>query len=275
MRVYTFAVIGLILVISAGTFLSKDQVSAETITLASTTSLDNSGFYDYILPKFLEETGIDVRVIAVGTGRALSIASKGDADLVLVHDEVSEREFVAQGHGTNHRTFMYNYYILVGGKNDPARIFGIKDILQAFQEIERSEAPFISRGDDSGTHKKEQSLWHLAGIQEDQKKDWYIEAGSGMGATLNMTNQLRAYTLTDSATWIHFKNRSNLESFVQNVPPLVNPYSIILVNPAKHPNVHHAEAKIFSDWLVKGNGAQWIEAFRLEGIQLFHRLTDG
>ncbi len=272
MRIYALAGISLGLIIAAAVSLVSDDATSRSITLASTTSVDNSGFYSYVLPKFSEETGIGVRVIAVGTGRALNIAGKGDADLVLVHDEQSEHEFVARGDGIERRTFMYNYYILVGDKNDPAEIAATKDISSALRKIAQGRIPFISRGDNSGTHKKELSLWRFADIQVNSKyHHWYIEIGNSMGAALNMANELRAYTLSDSATWFSFKNRANLKVLVENIPPLINPYSVVLVNPKKHPHVHYRDAKIFADWLVDGNGAQWIEAFRFEGIKLFQR----
>lgn len=273
MRIYAFAGIGFGLIVAIIAFMSGGEKTARTVTLASTTSVDNSGFYDFILPKFRDETGIDVRVIAVGTGRALNIASKGDADLVLVHDKESEQEFVAAGNGVKHRSFMYNHYILVGDKNDPAGIAGGKDILLALRKIMQERRTFLSRGDASGTHKKELSLWQMLGIQVDPRKySWYVENGNGMGATLNMANEMRAYTLSDTATWVTFKNRSNLRALVQDVPLLLNPYSVILTNPLKHANVRYVEAQAFADWLVEGNGSYLIEAFRLDGVQLFHYL---
>ena len=263
MRIYQVPGILLILCLL---FVNAD---ARVIRLASTTSADNSGLYEYLLPEFSKQTGLQVHVIAVGTGRALNIASRGDVDLLVVHDKESELQFVKEGNGIQRKTFMRNNYIIVGPVSDPARIAGMDDIARALQRIADSSMRFISRGDNSGTHKREQILWQLIGGAPDTDQNWYIEVGSGMGQTLNIANQMGAYTLSDSSTWVSFNNRDNLKILVQNQPALDNPYSVILVNPKKHPHVYYAGAKKFSDWLTSPVGLSLIENFRVSGVQLF------
>ena len=243
------------------------------VTLASTTSTDNSGLYDYLLPRFTAETGVVVRVIAVGTGRALSIGGRGDADVLVVHDPESEREFVAAGHGVARVPFMYNDFVVVGPRADPAGARTSSDVLDGMRLIARSRSPFVSRGDDSGTHKKELRLWHAAGIAPGAAA-WYREAGAGMGAVLNLANELPAYTLTDRATWISFDNRGELALLIENQPPLYNPYSVILVNPRRHPTVNHDGAERFAKWLTSPRARALIAAYRVRGVQLFHPLAE-
>jgi len=245
------------------------------VTLASTTSTDNSGLYDYLLPKFTADTGIRVRVIAVGTGRALSIGRRGDADLLIVHDRESELEFVADGHGVARVPFMYNDYVLVGPRADPGGLRAAGDVVHAMRLIARGRRPFISRGDDSGTHKKELQLWRAAGLAPGAADVWYREAGAGMGAVLNLANELVAYTLTDRSTWVSFNNRAALALLVENQPPLHNPYSAILVNPQKHPAVNHRAARRLVEWLTSRRGLDWIDNYRLRGVRLFHPLRGG
>lgn len=257
------------LVLSMSAFAEQPQ---QSLILASTTSLENSGLYRYILPHFLKQTGIRVKVIPVGTGRALSIASRGDADVVIVHDERSELHFVIQGHGIERRTFMYNYYILVGPVEDPRKISATQNILLGFDRIAREQQLFVSRGDQSGTHKKELALWDIIGLQISPKTSWYKEVGGGMGATLNIANELGAYTITDTATWHSFKRRSHLAIIVAD-GSLLNPYSVILVNPQKHPGVNYPAAKVFLDWISQGAGAKLIDQFRFEKMKLFHLLA--
>ena len=242
------------------------------IVLASTTSADNSGLYDYLLPKFTAETGIEVAVIAVGTGQAIKIGERGDADVLIVHDPSSERAFVESGHGIGRHTFMYNDYVLVGPKPSPEKMRRYRDasIAEVMAAIATQRELFISRGDDSGTHKKELSLWALIGLSPHPSGDWYREAGAGMGTVLNIANELLAYTLSDRATWISFNNRSDLAIIKENVPPLHNPYSIIRINPAKHPHINHRAARRFSDWLRSPSGLAWIAQFRVKGVQLFY-----
>lgn len=240
------------------------------ITLSSTTSTDNSGLLDYLIPRFKEKTGVDVRVIAVGTGRALLLGERGDADLVLVHHKTSEEKFVEKGFGIERRDVMYNDFVVVGPKQDPANIKNVNQALKAFKLIHKHKAPFVSRGDNSGTHKKELELWSLADIDVQQYSGtWYREAGAGMGTTLNIANGMNAYVLTDRGTWLSFKNRDELALLFENDPPLFNQYGVILVNPERHPHIKHKQAKLFSDWLTSNEGQQAIAEFTLEGQQLF------
>lgn len=224
--------------------------------------------YEYLLPQFREDTGIEVRVIAVGTGRALNIGRRGDADLVIVHDEDLELAFVKEGYGVGRRPLMYNEYILIGPRADPAGAGGAASIVGAFDVIARAQARFVSRGDDSGTHKQERALWRRAATGTPDAK-WYIESGNGMGATLQMAKELGGYTLSDKATWLSFGNKRGLALILGDRPPLKNIYSIILVNPQRHPEVRHAEARKLSDWLLSGRGRRMIADFRLDGRPLF------
>jgi len=252
------------------TALSTAGAGDSYITLSSTTSTDNSGLLDYLIPKFKDKTGIDVRVIAVGTGRALQLGERGDADLVLVHHRTSEKTFVENGFGLERRDVMYNDYVIVGPKNDPANIKQVKKVLTAFKRISESKLPFVSRGDDSGTHKKEKEIWNLSGVEiEKHSGDWYREAGAGMGATLNIANGMNAYTMTDRGTWLSFKNRDELALLFENDPPLFNQYGVILVNPKRHEHIKYQQAKQFSDWLTSNEGQQAIANFTLEDQQLF------
>jgi tungstate transport system substrate-binding protein len=249
--------------------------SAETaerfITLSSTTSTRDSGFFDSVLPIFEARTGIEVRVIAVGTGRALRLGEKGDVDAVLVHDRASELEFVARGYGIARREVMYNDFVVIGPSADPAGIRGFEDAAAALARIAESGAIFASRGDDSGTHKAELRLWAAAGVDARAASGtWYRETGSGMGATLNTASELEAYLLADRGTWISFKNRGDLQILVEGDPRLRNVYAAILVNPERHPHVKSEEARIFADWLVSEEGRAAIAGFRLGGMQLFH-----
>ncbi len=244
------------------------------VTLASTTSTDNSGLYDHLLPKFTAATGIAVRVIAVGTGRALSIGRRGDADVLVVHDPEAEREFVAAGHGVARVPFMYNDFVVVGPRADPAGVRAAGDVLDGLRMIAQGRSPFVSRGDDSGTHKKELRLWRAAGLAPaTPAAAWYREAGAGMGAVLNLANELPAYTLTDRATWISFENRDALVLLIENQPPLYNPYSVIRVNPRRHPSVNHAGAERFAKWLRSPRAHALIADYRVRGVQLFHPLA--
>lgn len=236
--------------------------------LASTSSPENSGLYADLLPRFRAETGITVRVVAVGTGRALDMARRGDADLVIVHDEQSELAFVRGGYGIQRRTVMYNDYILVGPRTDPAGIKSRLRLSGALEKIASGKATFISRGDESGTHKRERALWRMTSVKNPAGQ-WYIEAGRGMGGTLNMANELGAYTLSDRATWASFGNKKALMILIENHPPLDNPYSVILVNPDKHPHTRHRAASVFSDWLVSERGQRYIRDFKINGEQLF------
>lgn len=252
--------------------LSANAALAETpfIVVQSTTSTQNSGLLDYILPWFEAESGIDVRVVAVGTGQAIRNAVNGDGDVLLVHAKSAEEKFVADGYGVERKDLMYNDFVLVGPKADPAGIRGGADILSALTAIAKAEAPFASRGDDSGTHKAELRHWSAAGLDPTGASgSWYRETGSGMGATLNVASGMDAYTLTDRATWLSFGNRGNLEILVEGDPRLFNQYGVILVNPEKHPHVRAAAGQRFIDWLTGPDGQQAIASFRLDGQQVF------
>lgn len=240
------------------------------ITLASTTSTQNSGLFDYLLPKFSEKTGIEVRVIAVGTGQAIKLAENGDADLLLVHDKVGEMKFVRQGYGINRREVMYNDFIIVGPTGDPAAVRGLNDAAEALRRIAGAGATFVSRGDDSGTNRQELRMWEAAGIDAKAASGrWYKEVGAGMGATLNTAAGMDAYTLTDRATWVAFRNSANLAVLVEGDERLFNQYAVVEINPAVHPSVKSAEAKAFADWLVSCEGQDAIGAFAVDGQLLF------
>ena len=240
------------------------------ITLASTTSTENSGLFAHLLPQFTHATGIEVRVISVGTGQALRIARNGDADVLLVHHRASEDRFVAEGYGVQRHDVMSNDFVLVGPGTDPAGLRGRTDAPQALARIADSKSLFASRGDDSGTHKKERDLWAAAGIDPlEASGTWYRETGSGMGATLNAAAGMGAYALADRATWLAFQNKGDLEILVAGDTRLFNPYGVILVDPAKHPHVKAKDGQAFIDWLVSEAGQAAIAAYRLDGRQLF------
>ena len=240
------------------------------ITVASTTSTRNSGLYDHILPIFAKKTGIEVRVIAVGTGQAIKLARNGDADVLFVHHKPSEDKFVAAGYGLKRLNVMYNDFVLVGPRFDPAKVGGSKDIIAALTSIARIGHPFTSRGDDSGTHKKELGLWKISGNNPKKSSgSWYRETGSGMGATLNTASAMNAYTLTDRGTWLKFSNKGELQILVEGDNRLVNSYGIIVVNPAQYPHVKQADAEAFSNWLVSKTGQTAIATYRINGKQAF------
>jgi len=238
------------------------------ITVASTTSTEASGLFGHILPAFEEETGIHVHVVAVGTGQAIEIARRGDADVLFVHHKPSEEEFIANGHGVKRYPVMYNDFIIVGPGSDPAGIEGMNQAEAALTKIAEAEAPFASRGDNSGTHKKEMGLWEKAGVEP--SGSWYRETGSGMGQTLNTAAGMNAYALTDRGTWISFDNRQQLELLVEGDHDLFNPYGVILVSPKQHPHVKAEMGQKFIDWLVSDAGQKAIASYRLRGQQLFH-----
>jgi len=240
------------------------------ITVASTTSTEHSDLFAYLLPIFEAKTGIGVRVVALGTGQALDVARRGDADVVFVHDEVAEKKFVAEGHGVDRREVMYNDFVLIGPKTDPADVAGAKDVETAFAAIAAAKAPFVSRGDRSGTHAAELRTWEAAGIDIDARKnDWYRGTGSGMGAALNTAAAMDAYLLSDRGTWLAFQNRRNLAILVEGDERLFNQYGVMLVNPARHPQVKREDAQSFIDWLVSEQGQAAIADFRIDGEQAF------
>ncbi len=241
-----------------------------SIILQSTTSTANSGLYDHILPLFRSKTGITVNVVAVGTGQAIKNAQNGDGDVLLVHAKTAEEKFVADGYGVERYDVMYNDFIIVGPPADPAGIAGMKDATAALEKIAASGAIFASRGDNSGTHKKELALWQDAGVDPAEASGrWYRETGSGMGATLNTAVGMSAYTMTDRGTWISFKNKGDYEILVEGDANLFNQYGVILVNPDKHKRVKLAEGQAFIDWILGEEGQAAIAGYRLDGQQLF------
>ncbi|HEY1473760.1 MAG TPA: extracellular solute-binding protein [Pseudolabrys sp.] len=240
------------------------------ITVASTTSTEESGLFGFLLPAFTKETGIEVRVVAVGTGQALKIGKSGDCDVVFVHDRPAELAFVEHGFGIDRREVMYNDFILVGPASDPARVDGGNDIVAALRKIADAKAPFVARGDDSGTSKAELRFWKEAGV--DPKAlgtGWYRDTGSGMGPTLNMAAAMDGYTLSDRGTWLNFKNRQNLKIVVQGDRRLFNQYGAMLVNPARYPSVKNDLGHKFINWLTSPTGQQTITEYKINNEQLF------
>lgn len=252
--------------------VSNVQAQDRFITLASTTSTEQSGLFGHLLPTFRQSAGIDVRVVAVGSGQALAIGMRGDADALLVHDRPREDKFVAEGYGIDRRDVMFNDFVVVGPASDPAKVRGLRDAKDAFRRIAATAGPFASRGDDSGTHRMELRLWQMAGIDLGKRPGWYRELGQGMGPTLNTSAGLNAYTLTDRATWANFRNRQSLETLVEGDVALFNPYGSILVNPAKWPHIKSADAKIWHEWLTGAAGRAAIGSYKLGGEQLFFPL---
>jgi len=257
-------------VAAAATLALPAQAQEKFITVASTTSTEQSGLFGFILPIFQKSTGIGVRVVALGTGQALDMARRGDADVVFVHDPAAERKFVSEGHGIGHRDVMYNDFVLIGPKGDPAKVAGGKDITAALQKVQAAQAPFVSRGDKSGTHAAEVRLWKDAGIDiAKQKGPWYRETGSGMGPALNTASSMNAYILADRGTWLSFKNRGDLVVVVEGDKRLFNQYGVMLVNPAKHPHVKKDLGQTFVDWVVSPDGQRAIAQYTIGGQQLF------
>ena len=244
--------------------------SAKYIVVQSTTSTENSGLFKHLLLMFTAKTGIEVRVVAVGTGQAVKNAQNGDGDVLFVHDKPSEEKFVAEGWGVKRFDVMYNDFVVIGPDKDPAAIAGTKDVVAAFKKIGDAKAAFVSRGDDSGTHKAELRLWKDAGVDAKAASGtWYREAGSGMGATINTGVGMGAYVFTDRATWSSFKNRGDYRIMVEGDNKLFNQYGVILVNPAKHPNVKQAEGQAFVDWVLSREGQGAIASFQINGEQQF------
>jgi tungstate transport system substrate-binding protein len=241
-----------------------------SITVASTTSTEQSGLFDHVLPLFEADTGIRVRVVAQGTGQALETGRRGDADVLFVHDTESEERFVADGFAPRRHDVMYNDFVIVGPRSDPAGVRGGKDAPAALRRITEARAPFASRGDDSGTHKAEQRLWRQAGVDARAASGgWYRETGSGMGPTLNTAAAMDAYALADRGTWLSFRNRRDLEVLVEGDRRLFNQYGVMLVSPERHPHVKAGLGQAFVDWLVSAKGQAAIASFRIEGEQLF------
>lgn len=246
------------------------QAEQKVIIVQSTTSTQNSGLYDYLLPKFTAATGITVRVVAVGTGQALRNAANGDGDVLIVHAKSAEEKFVADGYGVSRRDLMYNDFVIVGPSDDPAKLIGSTTAVEALARVAKVSAAFASRGDNSGTHKKELAIWQSAGIDPTSASgSWYRELGSGMGATLNTSALMGAYTLTDRATWISFKNKQNLQIVVEGDPTLFNQYGIIMVNPKRHAHINSKLAQAFIDWMTGPEGQAAIRSYELDGKRLF------
>lgn len=250
--------------------VSSFSHSSEFLVVQSTTSTSDSGFYDFLLPIYEKKTGIDIRVVAVGTGQAIKNAENGDGDLLIVHSEDDERDFVLKGFGIERKELMYNDFIIIGPKNDPENLKNKKSVKDVFNAIKNKKLPFLTRGDDSGTHKKEVSLWESAEITPDLlDPKHYIDAGRGMGATLNMAASMDAYTITDRGTWLSFNNKQDLGILFSGVPPLHNQYSVIVINPEKHPHVKYKLAKDLSNWLISNEGQELISKYKILGQQLF------
>jgi tungstate transport system substrate-binding protein len=260
------AVAGATLALAAG---AAQAQQAPFIVMASTTSTEQSGLFAHLLPAFTKETGIEVRVVAQGTGQALDSARRGDADIVFVHDQPAEEKFVAEGFGLKRQPVMYNAFILVGPKGDPAGTRG-KDVAAALGKLASGGAPFVSRGDKSGTHAAELRFWKLAGVDVAATKPaGYRECGCGMGPALNIAASSGAYVLADRGTWLNFKNRGDMTILVEGDKRLFNQYGVIVVNPAKHPHVKVKEAQRFADWVVSPAGQSTIAAYKINGEQLF------
>jgi tungstate transport system substrate-binding protein len=249
---------------------SRADAAESYIVLASTTSTVNSGLFDAILPAFTKKTGIQIRVVGVGTGQALRIARQGDADVLFVHHKKSELEFVRQGYGVNRFDVMFNDFVIVGPGDDPAKVGRSKSVARAYKSIADTKSVFVSRGDDSGTHKKSLEIWKSAAVTiAEAAPQWYREAGSGMGATLNIASSMEAYTLTDRATWETFKNKGNLKILFEHDPRLQNQYGIIMVNPVRHSHVKKREAEKFIDWVLSATGQAAINAYKVNNKQVF------
>jgi len=243
----------------------------KSILVASTTSTQDSGLFEYLLPIFKEKTGITVKVLAQGTGQALDTGRRGDADVVFVHAKSAEEKFLAEGEGVKRFPVMYNDFVLIGPKADPAGIKGTKDVAKALQDIKEKQACFVSRGDRSGTHIAELNLWKIANTDiEKDSGPWYKSIGQGMGAALNFANANNCYVLSDRGTWIHFKNKGDLQILVEGDKRLFNQYGVMLVNPTKHPDVKKELGQQFIDWLISPDGQQTIANYKIEGEQLFY-----
>ena len=258
-------------VIAATPALAQDK----SIVVASTTSTQDSGLFEYLLPLFKKKTGITVKVVAQGTGQALDTGRRGDADVVFVHAKSAEEKFLAEGQGVQRFPVMYNDFVLIGPKSDPAGIKGMKDVARAFQTIKEKQASFISRGDRSGTHIAELKLWKDADIDIGKDKGpWYKSIGQGMGAALNVANAGNAYVLSDRGTWIHFKNKGDLQILVEGDKRMFNQYGVMLVNPANHPNVQKDLGQQFIDYLISPEGQKDIANYKIDGVQLFYPNAD-
>lgn len=268
MKKLTFTLASASLVLISYSASSADSADDHRIRLATTTSTYHSGLLDYLLPKFEKDTGYKVDVIAAGTGKALKMGENGDVDLVMTHAPAAEANFVQKGYGIQPRKLMYNDFVIVGPESDPAQVTKQKNIDQVFKQIATNGVTFVSRGDDSGTHKKELSIWAQTHIEPNF--GGYRSVGQGMGPTLNMASELQAYTLSDRGTWLAYQNKLDLKILFQGDKKLFNPYQVILINPERYPTLNTQGAQVFSDWLVdQKKGQQYINEFRLNGQQLF------
>jgi tungstate transport system substrate-binding protein len=247
---------------------------AETIVLASTTSVENSGLLAHILPRFTRETRIEVHVLAQGSGQALATAAHGDADLVLVHDPEAEANFMAEGHGQIRTEIAWNDFVIVGPRSDPAHVMGTRDAVAALRAIYRARAPFVSRGDKSGTDALEKRLWKAADLDPTAGLDWYLEIGGGMGAALNAAAAMGAYTLSDRGTWLSFGNKDDMQIEVEGDRRLLNRYDVILLNPQAHPQAKQEPARVFATWLTSPEGQAAIADYTISGQRLFHPESD-
>ncbi len=272
MRHIVLATLGTIVTLSQPVLAQTAATTTQTrsIVVSSTTSTQDSGLFDHLLPLFKAKTGIDVRVVSQGTGQALDTGRRGDADVVFVHAKAQEEKFVAEGFAAERKPVMYNDFVLIGPKSDPAGIKGMSDIAAALKAIQDKGTPFVSRGDRSGTHSAELALWKVAGVDLEAKKgSWYREIGQGMGAALNTAGAMNAYVLADRGTWLSFKNRGDLDIAVQGDKRLFNQYGVMSVSPAKHPHVKFNDGKLFVDWLVSPEGQKAIADYKINGQQLF------
>ncbi|WP_120495497.1 substrate-binding domain-containing protein [Kiloniella sp. EL199] len=264
--------LGFATVLVVGGYVSgsyADETTSE-ITLASTTSTQNSGLFDYLLPLVKKQTGVEVHVVAVGTGAALKLARNGDADVLMVHHKTSEEKFVSDGYGVKRFDVMYNDFVLVGPDSDPAQVKETATVVEALNKIKTKQAIFLSRGDDSGTNKRELELWEANGsTPKSASGEWYRETGSGMGATLNTVVAMQGYTLSDRATWISYKNKQNMEILFEGDKRLFNQYGVIVVNPEKFPHIKAKSAEIFVNWILSSEGQDAIAGYQLSGEQLF------
>ena len=262
---------GVIVCILAPLINSQASAAEEFIVVASTTSIVNSGFFKKLLPAFTDKTGIAVRVVGVGTGQAIKIATRGDADVLFVHHEKSELNFVKNGFGVRRHEVMYNDFVIVGPNSDPADLQTAENVVSAYQKISATKSTFVSRGDDSGTHKKSLEFWRRAITNQVNLNEnrWYREVGAGMGATLNITREMKGYTLADRATWEAFQNKGSLAILFEGDPWMRNPYSIIMVNQTRHKHIKVNLASVFIKWVVSSEGQRAINSFRINGTQTF------
>jgi tungstate transport system substrate-binding protein len=271
MRLQQFFRLVLVALLARGA-VAAEQPAPQSIILASTTSVENSGLLAHILPAFTKEAGITVHVLAQGTGQALQTAARDDADLVLVHDPEAEEKFIAGGDGVDRRQIAWNDFIVVGPRSDPTHVGGTHDAVAALKAIANAQAPFVSRGDKSGTDALEHRLWRVTGIDPTKNGggSWYRDIGGGMGAALNAAQAMNAYTISDRGTWLSFGNKGDLTVLVEGDPRLLNRYDVVLLNPAKHPVPKQALARRFAQWLVSPDGQAVIGTYKVDGEQLFH-----